>query len=153
MSLQQEKCPGQSSLFWKPEDVTEKPCPDCGYLVEFFKTDIKRKCPQCSREMINPKANLSCAEWCNHAEDCLGPDIYKKLAGKRELDEKRAKDFGRLIELIPQDDSDVIKLFNRLFAENTDPGSLFDIKSLRYVSEKDPDLAERAMGYFRQFTG
>ena len=37
-------CPGQNTLFWKPEDIFEVSCPVCGASVEFFKDDVSRKC-------------------------------------------------------------------------------------------------------------
>jgi|GEM_PF-1444067 len=68
------KCPGQDPQFWKPEDVAEVPCADCGYTVEFFKTDVTLRCPRCRRHVTNPTANTGCAQWCTHAPRCLGFD-------------------------------------------------------------------------------
>jgi hypothetical protein len=64
------KCPGQDPMFWKPGDVFEIPCPRCGYNVEFFKYDVKRKC-RCGHEMVNPKINFGCAEWCPSGDICI----------------------------------------------------------------------------------
>ena len=153
MAIGNEQCPGQSTMFWRPEDVHEKPCPFCGYLIEFFKIDLKRKCPQCHREVLNPRANFSCAEWCDHAEECLGPTIYTQVTEKRELDKRRIADFDRLMSLVPQDDEEVKNIFTKLFQENTDPGSLIDIRSIGLLHEVQTSLAERAMEYYRKFTG
>ena len=153
MAVGNEQCPGQSTMFWCPEDVHEKPCPHCGYLIEFFKIDLKRKCPQCHREVLNPKANFSCAEWCDHAEECLGPAIYTQVKEKRELERRRKTDFDRLMSLVSQEDEEVRTIFTRLYQENTDPGCLIDVRSLGLLHEKNPSLAERAMEYYRKFTG
>ena len=64
------KCPGQDPMFWKPEDVFEIPCPKCGYSVEFFRYDVKRKC-RCGHEMVNPRINFGCAEWCPSGDVCI----------------------------------------------------------------------------------
>jgi HD superfamily phosphodiesterase/DNA-directed RNA polymerase subunit RPC12/RpoP len=68
------KCPGQDNRFWTPEDTTEIACRGCGTLVEFFKTDALRRCPQCGVQVTNPKVALGCAQWCAHAQECLGFD-------------------------------------------------------------------------------
>jgi endogenous inhibitor of DNA gyrase (YacG/DUF329 family) len=64
------KCPGQDTYYWKPEDVSEAPCPACGQLVEFFKTDLARRCPSCGQRVVNPRLNLGCAQWCPFGEQC-----------------------------------------------------------------------------------
>jgi len=151
MSILGQKCPGQSTMFWRPEDVHELPCPHCGYSIEFFKIDLKRKCPKCRHEVLNPKANFSCAEWCEHAEDCLGPDIYGQLAEKRELNRKREADFTVLLDSVPEHDTEVKAIFEKLFHENTDSDSLLHVDSLRRLRAKEPELVERAMKYYRRF--
>jgi HD superfamily phosphodiesterase len=64
------KCPGQDPMFWKPDDVFEIECPKCGYHVEFFKFDVKRKC-RCGHEIVNPKIDFGCAEWCPYGDNCI----------------------------------------------------------------------------------
>ena len=66
------KCPGQDTQFWTLNDVFEVSCGQCGYLVEFFKNDVNRSCPNCKTLIKNPKLNLGCAQWCAHAKECLG---------------------------------------------------------------------------------
>ena len=67
------KCPGQDMRYWTAEDVYEENCPQCGELIEFFKTDIRLRCPNCKTRVANPRFNMGCAEWCAYAEQCLGP--------------------------------------------------------------------------------
>jgi len=64
------RCPGQDPMFWKKDDVFEIPCPKCGYHVEFFKFDVKRKC-RCGHEMVNPKIDFGCAQWCPYGDNCI----------------------------------------------------------------------------------
>ena len=67
-----QKCPGQDNRYWKPEDIFQVKCPGCDTLIEFWKDDLKRKCPQCKKIVPNPKLDLSCAQWCQYAKECLG---------------------------------------------------------------------------------
>ena len=89
-----QKCPGQDTRFWTPDDVTEVPCADCGFVVEFFKTDGARPCPKCGAKVTNPHLSLGCAQWCSHARECLGfdpKDVQVRSASKSSL-------AGRLVE-------------------------------------------------------
>lgn len=74
------KCPGQDTRFWDRDAVYDVSCPSCGRLVEFFKDDTIRRCPGCGYRFRNPKLDLGCAEWCPHAEQCLGGAV--KTPGK-----------------------------------------------------------------------
>ena len=83
------KCPGQDQRYWKPDDIFEINCRECGTVIEFWKDDPKLKCPKCKKLITNPKLDLSCAKWCKYAKECRGtqpvPDVnyispvYNKL--------------------------------------------------------------------------
>ncbi|MFO7952410.1 MAG: hypothetical protein R6U91_06355 [Bacillota bacterium] len=66
------KCPGQDMRYWTADDVHEENCPNCGELIEFFKTDIRLRCRNCKTRVANPRFDMGCAQWCSHAEMCLG---------------------------------------------------------------------------------
>lgn len=66
------KCPGQDLRHWKPGDIFDVSCPQCGKEIEFFKDDVRRKCKSCGSQVTNPKIDFGCAEWCNYAEQCVG---------------------------------------------------------------------------------
>lgn len=34
------KCPGQDRRYWKPGDIFDVECPQCGNGVEFFKDEV-----------------------------------------------------------------------------------------------------------------
>jgi len=68
------KCPGQDTRYWKPDDIYELKCAQCGAAVEFFKTDGSRRCPGCGSRITNPRVTFGCAQWCEHAVACLGCD-------------------------------------------------------------------------------
>ncbi len=80
------KCSGQDTRYWGPEDIYEVTCSECGYLVEFFKDEPSRRCPQCGKRIKNPKLNLGCAQWCKYAKECLGFDP-KELEIQNEQEE------------------------------------------------------------------
>jgi hypothetical protein len=74
--MEQMKCPGQDTRFWKPDDIFVAECPKCGAEIEFFKDDARRRCAWCGHMFYNPKIELGCAEWCQYAEKCV-PDLVK----------------------------------------------------------------------------
>ncbi|PLX50438.1 MAG: phosphohydrolase [Desulfobulbaceae bacterium] len=77
------QCPGQDSRYWTENDIFESRCPKCGSTLEFFKDDSSRPCPQCGYRMLNPQINFGCAEYCPHAEQCLGslPEGLRRQRG------------------------------------------------------------------------
>ena len=81
------KCPGQDWRFWKPGDVFTTQCPKCGKMVEFFKDEVRRKC-KCGHEIVNPKIDFGCAQWCQYAEQCVGavPDEVKARQKEEQKD-------------------------------------------------------------------
>ncbi len=74
--MEQMKCPGQDTRYWKPEDIFVAECPKCGAEIEFFKDDARRRCAWCGHMFYNPKIELGCAEWCQYAEKCV-PDLVR----------------------------------------------------------------------------
>jgi HD domain len=77
------KCPGQDMQFWKPGDIYEVNCPDCGRTVEFFKDDTARRCGHCGHRFANPKMDFGCAAYCPYAEQCIG-DLPPEVAAQQE---------------------------------------------------------------------
>ncbi|MDI6796873.1 MAG: HD domain-containing protein [Desulfatibacillaceae bacterium] len=77
-------CPGQDTAFWTATDVFDVACAQCGHEVEFFKDDAKRRCRKCGNLIGNPRLNLGCAQWCEHAKECLGYDPKEGQAGAPE---------------------------------------------------------------------
>ncbi|MCK5843524.1 MAG: hypothetical protein KAG97_02380 [Victivallales bacterium] len=66
------RCPGQDQRYWTAEDIFDVRCPSCGNEIEFWKDEPMRFCSSCKKEVRNPRIDLGCAEWCKHAEECLG---------------------------------------------------------------------------------
>jgi hypothetical protein len=69
------RCPGQDRRSWRPGDIFDVPCGSCGAPVELFKDDVRRRCRQCDAVVTNPRIAQGCAQWCDHAEECLGHAI------------------------------------------------------------------------------
>ena len=144
-------CPGQSTMFWRPEDIFEIPCPTCGRQVEFFKTDIKRACRGCGTNVLNPRADLACAEWCAAARECLGPVIYDQVKEKQELDRRREADLKALTDAVDPSDQDVRALFETLCRENRNADRLIDTDRLFLLKDENEALFTRAIGYYSRF--
>jgi hypothetical protein len=75
MRKEEFRCPGQNTMFWKPGDIFEVSCPNCGKPVEFWRDDARRTCA-CGHRFLNPKRDIGCLEWCKYAEKCM-PDMFK----------------------------------------------------------------------------
>ena len=88
--MEQMKCPGQDTRFWKPEDIFVAECPKCGAEIEFFKDDARRRCAWCGHMFYNPKIALGCAEWCQYAEKCV-PDLMKEKKAAQTFKERLAE--------------------------------------------------------------
>lgn len=99
-----QKCPGQDMRYWTAEDVYEEKCPQCGELVEFFKTDIRLRCPNCKTKIANPRFDMGCAQWCSYAEQCLGSGAkgLKTKAIKLALEEELIARVSSFPEVVDQ---------------------------------------------------
>lgn len=89
------RCPGQDQRFWKPDDIFETKCPNCGRPIEFFKDEPKISCKNCGQMVVNPKIDLGCAQWCRYAQQCLGAVASKDISILRDkLIDEMKKVFG-----------------------------------------------------------
>ena len=82
--MSKNKCPGQDMRFWKHTDIFQAPCAHCGLPIEFFKDDLRRRCPHCEKFSVNPRNDLGCAAWCKFGQDCL--DQLGRLSAVDETD-------------------------------------------------------------------
>lgn len=69
------KCPGSANMSTPTLEIRK--CPNCGAEIELFSTDIKAQCYKCGFTAYNDKQ--SCIQWCKHAEECVGKELYAKL--------------------------------------------------------------------------
>ncbi|MEW5784788.1 MAG: hypothetical protein AB1767_06920 [Bacillota bacterium] len=93
------KCPGQDTRYWTADDIHEQPCPHCGSTIEFWKTDIRVRCPNCKQKVTNPRFNLGCAAWCAYSEKCLG--AAAKGVAPQPLRRVLEVELGRILQGLP----------------------------------------------------
>lgn len=79
-------CPGASRF--KTPTITEKTCPVCGSMIELFSTDVSIPCDRCGFIAYNDIQ--SCIQWCEHAEKCIGTEMYNKLVRNKDKGEEGA---------------------------------------------------------------
>ncbi len=63
----------------KPRTPTihEKVCPQCGSIIELFSIDTEVACETCGFVAYND--TLSCVQWCQHARECVGEEMYRHM--------------------------------------------------------------------------
>ena len=92
------RCPGQDMRYWRPEDIFDVPCRQCGAEIEFWKDDPVRVCDGCGALIRNPRIDFGCAKWCTFAAECAGPEDAANTRtdtatpGDISEDESKAKD-------------------------------------------------------------
>ena len=57
--------------------IIEKICPNCGELIEMFSIDTQMACEKCGFVAYND--TLSCVQWCAHARECVGEEMYEQM--------------------------------------------------------------------------
>jgi|UniRef100_A0A7V6A2U3 Zn ribbon nucleic-acid-binding protein len=85
--MEQIKCPGQDTRYWKSDDIFTVECPKCGAEMEFFKDDTRRRCAWCGHLFYNPKIEMGCAEWCQYADKCV-PELVKEKQAMQTFKER-----------------------------------------------------------------
>lgn len=71
-----------NAAYFKPKDIKSHKCINCGKEIEFWKDDIKRKCPSCGHSNFNPNIGTTCLVWCKKAAECLGNEDIKEWMAK-----------------------------------------------------------------------
>ena len=73
----------------KPRTPTihEKICPKCGNIIELFSIDTQVPCEHCGFVAYNDA--LSCVQWCAHAKECVGEEMYAQMQKILESQKKR----------------------------------------------------------------
>ena len=57
--------------------IIEKVCPQCGHEIELFSIDTQMACEDCGFVAYND--TLSCVQWCAHAKECVGEEMYEQM--------------------------------------------------------------------------
>jgi hypothetical protein len=154
--MEQIKCPGQDTRYWKSDDIFTVECPKCGAEIEFFKDDTRRRCAWCGHLFYNPKIEMGCAEWCQFADKCV-PELVQERHAMQTFKERLRE---RVLGLAPGD-ADLAARLDRglglatdlLKAEGGDPkvvfaaillqkASLDQAKDLLAELETEPEIAQ-----------
>ncbi len=71
-----KSCPGSRTIREpRPEAID---CPKCGREVEIWTDELKATCPGCGDKVFRAQ-QASCIDWCPHAKECVGPEVYERL--------------------------------------------------------------------------
>mgnify|MGYP001141543203 CR=1 FL=1 len=155
--MEQVKCPGQDTRFWKAGDIFTVECPKCGAEIEFFKDDTRRRCAWCGHLFYNPKIELGCAEYCQYADKCV-PELMaerRAMATFRErLKERVSARLGP--EAAPRLEQALGLAADLLKAEGGDPKVVFAAVLLAEVPREEaaglltelgtePEIAEQIL--------
>jgi hemerythrin-like domain-containing protein len=60
-------------------------CPECGEEVEIWTDELKTTCHGCGNKVFRAQ-QASCIDWCPHAKECIGPEVYERLRPGMEED-------------------------------------------------------------------
>lgn len=69
--------------------IEEKRCPQCGSIIEVFSTDTEVACEKCGFIAYNDA--LSCVQWCKHARECVGEEMYQHMMEIAAAQKERAR--------------------------------------------------------------
>ncbi len=126
--MEQIKCPGQDTRYWKSDDIFTVECPKCGAEIEFFKDDTRRRCAWCGHLFYNPKIEMGCAEWCQFADKCVPELVQERQAMqtfKERLKERALAQAGGDADLTARLDRGLALATDLLKAEGGDPKVVF----------------------------
>ena len=59
------KCTGNNTQEWGFDAIFDVKCQTCGYMVEFFKDEITRNCPNCKKSVLSDRKDFGCGQWCS----------------------------------------------------------------------------------------
>ncbi|MBI2831507.1 MAG: hemerythrin domain-containing protein [Chloroflexi bacterium] len=71
-----KSCPG-SRVIREPRPELYN-CPGCGREVEIWTDELKATCRNCGNKVFREQ-QVSCIDWCPHAKECVGPEVYARL--------------------------------------------------------------------------
>lgn len=75
------KCPGSEDIRRpRPEYLR---CPSCGEEVEVWTDELEGKCGECGAT-VSKDGYMSCIEWCEKAEECLGKEKYNQMIRQKK---------------------------------------------------------------------
>jgi ribosomal protein S27E len=154
--MEQMKCPGQDTRFWKSDDIFTVECPKCGAEIEFFKDDTRRRCAWCGHLFYNPKIEMGCAEWCQFADKCV-PELVQErkamqtfkdrlreralalAAGEPDLEARLDRALALAIDLLKAEGGDPKVVFAAILLQKV---NLDQARELLAELETEPEITE-----------
>ncbi len=103
-------CPGSRAVREPtPEYIN---CPSCGEEVEVWTHEASYPCHNCGTRVFREQSP-SCIDWCPHAEECIGPEVYQSLKPETE---KGPDGTGRItpIDILNQEHDEVLRQISLL---------------------------------------
>ncbi len=76
-------CPGSRTIREPIPEFID--CPDCGREVEIWTDELKATCSACGGKVLRAQ-QASCIDWCPHAKECVGPEVFERLRPGLEED-------------------------------------------------------------------
>lgn len=76
MAIDMRHCPGSRAVREPTPEYIK--CPNCGEDAEVWTHELSHPCQNCGTPVYR-NSGPSCLEWCSHAKECVGPEIYEKL--------------------------------------------------------------------------
>ncbi len=73
-------CPGSRAV--REPTPEYHPCPNCGEEVEIWTHELNYPCSKCGTRVFREQ-RPSCIDWCPHAKDCVGAELYDSLKPKK----------------------------------------------------------------------
>lgn len=73
-------CPGSRAV--KEPTPENYPCPNCGEEVEVWSHELSYPCSKCGTRVFRVQ-RPSCIDWCSHAKECVGAELYNSLKPKK----------------------------------------------------------------------
>ncbi len=71
-----KSCPGSRTIREPRPEYME--CSNCGQEVEIWTDELKAICSGCGEKVYRAQ-QVSCIDWCPHAKECVGPEVYERL--------------------------------------------------------------------------
>ena len=140
--MSKQICPGQDTRYWRPGDIFEVTCGGCGVTLEFFKDEATRKCPQCGTRIKNPHLALGCAQWCEHAQECLGFDLKAMPGDQSILEAEERSESMEATEVLVEEHRAIKRVLTVLRQAARD---ISDGK------QHSPEVFEQAVDFIRNF--
>ncbi|MDP2729548.1 MAG: hemerythrin domain-containing protein [Dehalococcoidales bacterium] len=110
--VQDKSCPGSLTIREPiPEYIN---CPNCSTEVEIWTDELKATCSKCGEKVYRAQ-QASCIDWCPHAKECVGPEVYARLKPGETVDVSEA---DSAVDVLKRDHDRVLETLRLLRGAN-----------------------------------